>query len=304
MESSREIHFMQTPSFFLQSEYSKMNFCEIRKSMWTPGVKRLFIILLVLAIIVLPMMAMQVVIDNRSFEISNQRTSVKRIFYEGTPLYDEILDNIPHLKWKMFGVLDMQDVVLNTFIVFSIVFFVFQPISRSDRTLLLRRAITLIAIAYGLRILTLAFTRVPASVPKCNLGKGFKGIGFLKRMFNISETCSDMIYSGHTSVAFILLYIWLSLRTPIYFKLYAVVNVLAALSMFFLYRLHYTVDIILGFYMASLLTIIYSLALHKIEADDLNCSKSLKEPFLIKVVRWIELRPVTLQEDIEMQEIK
>lgn len=288
---------------------------ELSTQVFTVGVRRFLILLLILGCIVIPMMAVQVFIDIRTFQLSLHDEDIsQQRFYQGTPLHDEILDNLPDVNVRLFGI-SLSDIFLNSFIGISIIYFLMHPVARQDRTLLLRRTVALVGVAYFLRIFTILFTRLPGSVKNCKVDD-FKGISFLQRMFNISESCTDMIYSGHTCMAMVLLWSWLSNSAPhITAKIYASLHVFTAIIFFFFNRLHYTVDITLGIYISFFLTTIYSLCLRIIEHNDqlhhsIKPSEALKpskEFVITKSIRWIELRNrnlVALENEMELHELE
>ena len=288
---------------------------ELCTRVFTVGVKRLLILLLILGCIVIPMMAVQVFIDIRTFELGQHDEDIsQQRFYQGTPLHDEILDNLPLVDFKLVG-MSLSDIFLNSFIGISIVYFLVHPVARQDRTLLLRRTVALVGSAYFLRIFTILFTRLPGSVKDCKVDD-FKGISYLERMINISASCTDMIYSGHTCMAMVLLWGWLVNSAPhITAKIYACLHVFTAIIFFFLNRLHYTVDITLGIYISFFLTTIYSLSLRIVDHNDQlldhsaksseTLMKPSKESFITKSIRWIELRNMSvLENEMELHELE
>jgi hypothetical protein len=247
--------------------------------------------------VVIPMIAIQVAIDIRSFKLGERGD--KSTFYRGKPLYDEILDNIKFIKDKPLG-MGIADWLLNSFLIISAVYFMIHPIAKGDRSLLLRRTVVLMTWAYGLRIFTLSFTRVPSALPHCKVGD-YQGLKFFQRMLDISSSCSDMIFSGHTCTTFILLWGWLYNRNPVSLKIYAFLMSLGSTMFFLFQRYHYTVDVILGIYISVMLSLIYSLILYLIDQHDKAVelhgediqSIRIKESILVRTVRWIEIRDST-----------
>ena len=263
---------------------------------FTVGVKRFLILLLILACIVIPMMAVQVFIDKRTFELSRyDENKAQQEFYKGTPLHDEILDNLPDVNIKLLG-MSLGDIILNCFIGVSVIYLLTHPVAKKDRTLLLRRTVALVGSAYFLRIFTILFTRLPSAIKDCKV-EDFQGLSYLQRMFNISDSCSDMIYSGHTCMTLVLLWGWLFNSAPhIVAKIYACLHAFTAILFFLLNRFHYSVDITLGIYITFFLTTIYAFSLRIIEHNDQldqhasTTLKPSKESFITKSVRWIEVK--------------
>ena len=268
----------------------------VRRNVFSQGSIRLYILIATLILVTIPMMAVQVYIDVKTYHLKEGRDEHRRSLYNGTPLYDEILDNIPLVQKRFLG-MTLNDFFLSSFILTSMIYFVIHPVvvSRNDRSLLIRRFLALLSIAYFLRIFTILFTRMPAAVPGCPI-EDAKGWRYVERMVSASSACTDMIFSGHTSVTVFLLWSWLGNRGHILTKIYALAHSLVALSFFFLERLHYTVDIILAFYISSMLITIYSLCIRIIDRHDQNLdgderkSFRFEEPFAVRIVRWIECR--------------
>ena len=146
----------------------------------------------------------------------------------------------------------------------SVLFLVF---TRRAPWLVLRRVLVVHSILLLLRVLTVAVTSLPDSRPKCHaVTPGLTPITSLTwpavgtiALDNRKEaiTCGDMVYSGHTAISTILGMTWHTywkVKPGTYSVNFLKVLVWAAValtvSLIVVARLHYTLDVLLGAYLA------------------------------------------------------
>lgn len=180
------------------------------------------------------------------------------------------------------------DIALHSFLVISLFSAIIYFRKTPYKTLsLFRRVGLLVSFGYFLRTLCLASTVLPPSNPSCIV----KERGVLeslleapKLLFGHIHTCTDKLFSGHTTVAMALLWSWVDTcnlaghKNPFYpVKLYAYIHVLYMIITSILGWNHYTVDIILS---AIINTLSYKLYLKNLKYE--------KGRGISPIVHWIE----------------
>jgi len=180
------------------------------------------------------------------------------------------------------------DIALHSFLVISLFAAIIYFRKNPYKTLsLFRRVGILISFGYFLRTLCLASTVLPPSNPSCIVKE--RGIfeSLLeapKLLFGHIHTCTDKLFSGHTTVAMALLWSWVDTcnlaghKNPFYpLKLYAHIHVLYMIITSIFGWNHYTVDIILS---AMINTLSYKLYLKNLKYE--------KGRGISTFIHWIE----------------
>merc|ERR1712130_572315 len=191
---------------------------------------------------------------------------------ETEPLPDLILDHIKYQEW----VLDVSEVILmlNTYAAIIVVML------HSHRTIILRRIWLILGLLYFYRALTMSVTVLPksnmtyTSMPKTP-GNETSAVMYAKRVFTIISGgglsisgkhvfCGDYIFSGHT-MTLTLGYLTIKQYSPRRFVLlHRASFLLAVLGVIFLLlaRGHYTIDVLLAYYVSSRLWWVYHTLAH------------------------------------------
>lgn len=181
-------------------------------------------------------------------------------------VFDIIFENFPAIpKDSMFN----PDLLLHSFIMISIIaaiihWPIFTLISR------VRRYLWLYGTGYLLRMCTLAFTILPPSNPTCipQVRTWWETVSMTPALlFGKAHTCTDKLFSGHTTVATLLLWFWLDARTIAgdrifsYWRIYPLFHFFAMITSSILGLNHYTVDIVLSAIINTLTYTCYNYAL-------------------------------------------
>jgi len=191
---------------------------------------------------------------------------------ETEPLPDLILDHVKHQEWG----LDVSEVLLmlNTCAAVVVVML------HSHRTIILRRIWLILGLLYFYRALTMSVTVLPKSntaytcMPKTP-GNETSALMYVKRVLTVISGgglsisgkhvfCGDYIFSGHT-MTLTLGYLTIKQYSPRRFVLLHRASFLSAVLgviLLLLARGHYTIDVLLAYYVSSRLWWVYHTLAH------------------------------------------
>jgi hypothetical protein len=231
------------------------------------------------------MTAMQAVADNRAISAGLHHQA-------DVPLPDLLMDLAPSSV-----PMHMADLFLNSFIGFSIFMFLLSWRWRCQRYGLAeghfrtfriaRKFFWMLGCAYLLRSVSLLTTTMPPTDPRCTYKqRGWHQIPFMafEIMTKQGNTCSDKIFSGHSSMATLICLFWLgallrpdnsqaneeskSDHVPLWRKLAAVAIVTWTTLVYIfcvLCRNHYSIDIVVAIFVCTGIFSVYQLSLRVIE---------------------------------------
>lgn len=177
--------------------------------------------------------------------------------YATDPLHDRIFDLLPNLS-RMRGWL--PDLLLSTLIGTCIlvnILWVRKPILPFQSLVVLRRMLWILSLLYLFRTVSFMVTTVPSPLPQCVPKYTYGGDveGYLKMVGGMVagkvSSCTDNIYSGHTALATVLFFTFVTYAWHWAFKIYAFLHALGVVMGLLLTRLHYSIDIIMALFMAS-----------------------------------------------------
>lgn len=181
-------------------------------------------------------------------------------------VYDVVFENLPNL-------LDHRilnpDLMLHTYLIFSLIAAALHW-SLPVFVRRLRRYFWLYGCGYLLRMSTLVFTILPPSNATCVPVERtlLESLAMApKLVFGSAHSCTDKIFSGHTTAATLLFWSWQEARTEAgdallsRWRFYAMAHLLSMSITSILGRNHYTVDIIVSFIVNSMSYWIYRLLL-------------------------------------------
>lgn len=243
------------------------------------------------------MTAMQAVADNRAIFAGLHRNADNPL---PDILMDHATDSIP---------MHMADLLLNSFIFFTIVLFLVSWYYRIQRYglaeghyrtfRLARKFFWMLGCAYLFRSFSLLSTTMPPTDPRCVYKqRAWHEIPFtaVEIMTKQGNTCSDKIFSGHSSMATLICLFWLGallrpdnkvidadLETtnvkksvPIWRKLSAVGILAWTISVYIfcvLCRNHYSIDIVVAILVCTGIFSVYQLSLRIIELLQIDQQK-------------------------------
>ena len=208
------------------------------------------------------------------------------------PLPDIILDNIPEVSWG-FDVTEAMITTMNVVMVLIL-------IMHKHRLVILRRAFVMCGTVYLYRSFCVAITSLPNSTKRLNsvcqplqilkpieiVNHAIKLVRGLGMRQNQAQTCGDYIFSGHTtSLTFFNLFIcqYLPKRFWPCHVLSCFVNLFGVCCIFLSHE-HYTIDIIIAFYLALHIFFYY----HWIADNRLYFSEAIwKQIRLICPMLWL-----------------
>lgn len=225
------------------------------------------------------MTAMQAVADNRAIAAGLHRQADE-------PLPDFLMDLAPASI-----PMHMADLFLNSLIAFTIVVFLLSWRWRCKRYGLAeghfrtfriaRKFLWMLGCAYLFRSFSLLTTTMPPTDPRCTYKKrGWHQIPFMafEIMTKQGNTCSDKIFSGHSSMATLICLFWLGAllrpETPqtnsiSLWRKFAAVGIVTWTTLVYVFcvlcRNHYSIDIVVAIFVCSGIFSVYQLSLRVIE---------------------------------------
>ncbi|VDI16305.1 Hypothetical predicted protein [Mytilus galloprovincialis] len=173
------------------------------------------------------------------------------------PLPDLLLDNVPYIPWAY----RVTEGIIYSLFVIGIILMILHK----NRFIALRRGLLISGTVYLMRAICIVMTNLPMPQEKYNcdrleftnnwaklrraliiyLGMGMKVTGM--------KTCGDYMFSGHT-VIITLLILYINQYTPqrwYFFHIFIWILGLTGISFIFLSHGHYSIDVIVAFFIAS-----------------------------------------------------
>ncbi|XP_040576177.1 phosphatidylcholine:ceramide cholinephosphotransferase 1 [Lepeophtheirus salmonis] len=200
-------------------------------------------------------------------------TTSLSIIHEQRPLYDPlpdtILDRIHYQKWA----LDVSEIILQIMTFSTIALLLFHKY----RMIVMRRMFFILGLLYGYRAITMFVTILPAANPSYHCAPKLVDSGrvltvreVIKRVLKILSGfglsingkhvyCGDYIYSGHTMIAVLCYLIIAEYTDRRWYLFHYLVWLLAvtAIVMLMLARGHYSIDVIIAYYITTRLFWLY-----------------------------------------------
>ncbi|KAJ1642814.1 hypothetical protein J3B02_000516 [Coemansia erecta] len=123
----------------------------------------------------------------------------------------------------------------------------------------------MVGILYFIRSVTLSVTTLPPSIDTCEITVPQSMWQVIKATPDILAgnigQCTDKIFSGHTSILVISTLFWLRYSTHWGFILYSMIHCSLGIISVLLARYHYTVDVVIGFFLTYFIHQMYYTAL-------------------------------------------
>lgn len=165
------------------------------------------------------------------------------------------LTDLLHDAFPLVANTQIVNYLLTTTIVYTVVGFAFTSPDWTTRYMILRRWAFIMGFLYVFRGITLLVTTLPSSLidecrpPEIELtGTVAQRFGFITEVIGgTALTCTDNIFSGHTSLMFSCCMIWRvhsRLHRVFSWILYLVAT--AGILMILFTRFHYTIDVVLA----------------------------------------------------------
>jgi len=213
-----------------------------------------------------------------------------------TPLHDFVYDNLILTSQKQFDE-GVPDVPVTITIIGVLVFSVVANWWKGDDPLRkLRRSIVALSLLYFCRMISISVTQVPPVNPSyCRpFPQGWEILSIALQSLGASiRACSDMMYSGHTSViSTFTVRLWFDARLlPRYVRYLVRTLVMGiwifAVSTFIAVRLHYSMDVWIGF----LLGFSWPISI------EMYCEVvvHLRDGLGTRILKWVECLPSTIR---------
>jgi hypothetical protein len=186
-----------------------------------------------------------------------ESVAVFRKIYATDPLHDLSFDWLPdwsHLRgW-------FPDLCLTTLMISTVFFNILWPHRKRieyQGIVVLRRFLWILCILYLFRSLTIIVTTVPNPVfncvPKHEHASNLQNYVRMIRSMASGKisACTDNIYSGHTSMATLMVYTFWMYSGLWFLKVYAVIHGFVIIWAILISRLHYTIDVLIAMFMTS-----------------------------------------------------
>ena len=179
-------------------------------------------------------------------------------------LPDLAMDYLEQFGWYWGLPVQAADWALNSLVGIGILFAFLNGIGSACLVIWLE----IMTICYGLRLLAMPLTPLPPSDSRCPLSPNLTGIplyGYLSRGLGVwlgsYRTCTDKLFSGHTSAGLAILYLfWLHSDSHGLAFTYATLHYALVLFLIVACRNHYTVDVVLGLIVSGLVIALYELS--------------------------------------------
>lgn len=213
-------------------------------------------------------------VKNQALSLTKMKTMAAfRDAYATDPLHDRMFEAIP--DWShMRGYLPdaFLTTFMCTFILFNVIW-VHRKRIQFQGLVVLRRFLWIMSCLYLFRTMSFIVTTVPNPIHNCvpkyaNISNFEQYISLIKDMASGRvSACTDNIYSGHTSLTFVMLFCFFMYSGRLILKLYAVLHAACILSAILITRLHYTVDVLIAMFMSAFVFLVFHFLL-TITLDD------------------------------------
>jgi len=161
-------------------------------------------------------------------------------------------DPLPDVGFDMFGYLpfpQLPNEVMLFIILTTFVRVVFHPL----RVVILRRMLICHSAICLVRSVCVLATNLPDPLPRCNgfmLSSNIFVEAFHRLITGGTDVCGDVFFSGHIAICVLCAMIWHQYTVQIFYKIIIWVFVVLEAIFLLAMRWHYTIDLIIGFYLA------------------------------------------------------
>lgn len=191
---------------------------------------------------------------------------------------------LPHLANS-----HLADAFVNIFFVITILAVIFYCDCTQNA---LRRMFWIVGFLYILRAFTISLTVLPSPYPSCYSQQRYNSpfLTAFKVVLGMHVTCGDVLYSGHTMVINLCIYLWvfysrIGLRSFLFRIGVWILGILGMLSIISTH-FHYTDDVIIAFCFTWLAIIVYHWGMTFYEYKTLGV-ESKSEKFLVNNSQYI-----------------
>lgn len=183
-------------------------------------------------------------------------------WYWSRRLPDVAMDFFQKFSWYTTLPVQAADWALNSFVVGGFIASMFGGVAMNC----VIGWADIMSAAYGARMISMPMTPLPPSDSRCPLFPISDGLSvgqYLGRGFQVvlgmERTCTDKLFSGHTATACTILYLYWKYSQWKSFYAYALVHFSLTIVLIIACRNHYTVDVVVGIIVTSLIICIYEL---------------------------------------------
>lgn len=178
------------------------------------------------------------------------------------PLFDHVFTLLPD-RSDLRGWL--PDALLTSFLAISLIVTLLFPasvrIARYQSFVVGRRVMWSMSLLYTFRMCSFLVTTVPSPVHNCVPKYPQDPTAYLFFIGNMAtgqiSACTDNIYSGHTALVTVLLFMNITYSGRWYFIVYSFFHAAAVPVTILLTRLHYSVDVLIALFMTSFVWCVY-----------------------------------------------
>jgi len=216
---------------------------------------------------------------------------------QSKPLPDITLDSLPYHAWA----LDISEVL----IMFSTLMAAFTVLLHKHRFILVRRVCLVVGLLYGYRALTMIVTVLPAANPDylcdpqlnhtISAGEVAHRVVKIISGFGLSINgqhvyCGDWIFSGHTMIlilAYLIVQEYSPRRLwPLHWLLW--LAALVGVGALLVARGHYTVDVVIAYFVTTRLWILHQSIIHSRQAQVHAANNFLSRLWWWRLAVWFE----------------
>lgn len=183
-------------------------------------------------------------------------------WYWNRRLPDVVMDFFETFSWYTNLPVQAADWALNSFVLGGFIASIFGGVAMEC----VIGWADVMSAAYAARMFSMPMTPLPPSDSRCPLFPIHDGLTlwqYLKRgsqvVLGMERTCTDKLFSGHTATACTILYLYQKYSRRKSLHTYALAHFLLTIALIIACRNHYTVDVVVGAIVTSLIICIYEL---------------------------------------------
>jgi membrane-associated phospholipid phosphatase len=223
-----------------------------------------------------------------------QNFSVKRKIDRNLPVHDVGFEVLPYIDRDT-----LPDLLVSGMLALSF-FSIFISRGCAIMIVLVRRFLTVLAVVYSIRTISIAITLLPNPFPQCKASEmGHPMVDALLILAGYAKTCQDCFFSGHSVAISLASLIWFDyLNARMLFRLLAIPAAIIGAVIIISCHFHYSVDVMFGFLISFLVWKYYHSIIHRISRYLVRRKRDLENKGGIHPVSWWELARHFLKNEV------